>query len=68
MRVLASPSLPAGGEPIEFVVHPATHAEPELFGDVVASRVTEYHALRDAGLLEALAQAGVRLRTFGPLA
>lgn len=67
-EVLANPNLPASLEPIELVVHPATQAEPDLFGSLVSSRISEYQALRNTALRNILAGAGVRLCTFGTLA
>jgi predicted glycoside hydrolase/deacetylase ChbG (UPF0249 family) len=63
--ILTNPCLPASQAPIEFVVHPSTREHPELFGDVVASRVIEYRTLKSESLRRELAGAGVRLCTFG---
>ena len=52
------------GQPLEFVVHPATRPEPDLFGDLVESRLAEYRTLRQPGLRERLADRGVRLVTM----
>jgi predicted glycoside hydrolase/deacetylase ChbG (UPF0249 family) len=59
--ILTSPTLPAGSCPAEFVVHPANRAHPELFGALVASRLTEYRTLTQPGLRERLASAGLTL-------
>ncbi len=59
--ILTSPRLPSGTGPVEFVVHPANRAHPELFGSLVASRLTEYRTLTQPRLRERLVSAGLTL-------
>ena len=65
--ILKNPRLAANERPVEFVVHPANQAHPELFGDVVASRLVEYKTLRDPQFLRELAASGVTLCSFAPI-
>lgn len=51
--------------PVEFVVHPSIRERPDLFGEVVVSRVTEYNTLRTKTFHSTLAEAKVKLITFG---
>jgi len=49
---------------VEVVVHPATNADSELFGDLTESRLREYKALRDPGLVDRLRQHDIQLNGF----
>lgn len=55
---------PSPGRPLELVVHPATRPEPSVFGALVESRLAEYRTLRQRGLRQRLADAGIHLVTL----
>ena len=53
--------------PLELVIHPATHVEPEFFGSLTQSRITEYQVFRDLDLVELLRRQRIEAHTFDSL-